>query len=247
MMGYRFRTRSIKSIIDDILYLKRNYDIEEIAIVDDNFTFNKENAIKILNEIKELKMKVRFPNGLRIDKIDEEIIEILKETGCYTVGFGIETGTQKVLKMMKKKLNLETVTDLVKMCQKNELLVSGNWIIGYPGETEEDIYESMKYFMRLKLDSMAIVPCIPFPGTDARRICMENDWLTKTADNWDNYVMVFKNPIPLISTSVLSDEKLKAMIRKIFYKMYLDPVRLYKILRNINFSQMIRGFKILFR
>lgn len=250
MMGYSFRIRNYMNVVDEMEYLVKKYQLSEIHIVDDNFTFDKQRAMATLNEIikRNLKVPIKFANGLRADKVDRELLEKMKEAGCYTVAFGIESGSESVLKMMKKKLSLNVVRRVVKESKEVGLLVSGNCIIGYPGETLENIKESLTFFHEIKLDSMAIVSLVPFPGTEAREIAEKNNWLTEAANDWKNYSFVLKSPPILISTPYVSAEKLKKIISQAYFKMYLRPSVILNILRNVKSPmQRLRGMKILFR
>ena len=114
-------------------------------------------------------------------------------------------------------------------------------ILGYPGETENDIWEGFQFFESLNLDSIAVVNLIPFPGTAVREICEQNGYLTEQADSWDNYYFDIKNPKILIETEHLSQEQLKKILKKIFFKLYTDRTRLLTLLKNMSFSDIKDG------
>ncbi len=250
IMGYKFRARDYMNVVDELEYIAKKYKLDEVHIIDDNFTFDKDRAILMLDEIIKRKMGVyiKFANGLRADKVDKELLKKMKDAGCYTVGFGIESGSERVLKMMKKKLPLDKVREVIEDAKELGLIVSGNCIIGYPGETKADINESLKFFHELKLDSMAIVSLVPFPGTESREIAEKNNWLTDAAKDWRNYSFVLKSPIPLISTPFVSGKELRKIISRAYLRMYLKPYVILKILKNMtSILQLWRGIKILFR
>jgi radical SAM superfamily enzyme YgiQ (UPF0313 family) len=227
IMGYRIRTRTVDSVMKEIEYLRTRFNIDELYFEDDNFTQDRERAIHILTSIRDNHpgLFIKFANGLRIDQVDEEILVRIKEAGGYWVGFGIESGSSKTLEKMKKHINLETARRNIGLAIKLGLKVGSNCIIGYPDETIEDIKESLEFFRKLDLDSFAIVNLVPFPGTAVHRTCKEKGYLTKYADNWDNYSFRLFNARPLIETPSLSKRELKRYVRIAYVKLYLSSPR----------------------
>jgi len=102
--GSVLRKRSFAKVIDEIKYLYSSHHIREFHIIDDNFTLDKSFAKEVLKEIIELKLNVSFsvPNGVRLDTLDEEILKLMKKAGFYLISVGIESGSDRVLKMMGK-------------------------------------------------------------------------------------------------------------------------------------------------
>ena len=234
-MGYSSRERSVEDVIEEIKFMKRTYSIDELYIEDDNFCNNKTRAINILDEIikARLGIYIKFANGLRADSVDEELLYKIKKAGGYWVGFGIESGSKKVLNLMNKNLNLELSAKNVKIAKKVGFFVGSNMIVGYPGETIDDLNESMKYFQRLGLDSIAIVNLIPFPKTPVRGICEKNGYLTEAAKDYENYYFRVFNANILVATPHLNEITARRFIRLFFLRFYLRPDRLLRILRMI--------------
>lgn len=233
-MGSKIRYRSSGSVIAEIKYLIDTFKIREIYFEDDNFTDDRARAIEILDQIRIHfpGLYIKFSNGLRADNVDETILQKIKDAGGYWVGFGIESGSKSTLSMMRKNLDLETVKKNVRLAKKLGLKVSGNCIIGYPGEGEKEIRESIDFFKKLDLDSFAIVNLVPFPGTEVYRICRQKGYLTKAAEQYDNYSFKIFNANALIKTPMLSEEKLRALIRGAYIKLYLlSPKRFFYLVK----------------
>jgi radical SAM superfamily enzyme YgiQ (UPF0313 family) len=131
------------------------------------------------------------------------------------------------------------------MIKSHGFLIGANMIIGYPGETEEDIWESYNFFQSLNLDSVAVVNLIPFPGTVVRKVCEEHGYLTDEANSWDNYYFDIKNPKILIETEYLSKQQLRNILKKIFFKFYTNPRRMITLLENMQLSDIIAGAKMM--
>ncbi len=245
-MGRRIRRKNPELVLNEIEYLIKTYSLDEIYLEDDNFTSSKQYAMTIIDGIIERKfpVSIKFANGVRIDTLDNILLEKLRHAGCYALSFGLESGSPKVLQLMKKGLDLEKVRSAVSMVKSHGFLVGANMIIGYPGETEDDIWESYDFFESLKLDSVAVVNIIPFPGTVVRKICEENGYLTEEAKSWNNYYFDIKNPKILIETEYLKKKQLKSILKKIFFRLYTNPRRVAGLLKNMQPSDILAAAKM---
>lgn len=243
VMGDILRERSVESVISEIKYLIATFGVDEIYFEDDNFTLNKKRALEILDKIAFLSpgIYIKFANGIRADALDRDLLSAMKRAGAYSLSFGIESGCTETLKKMHKRLNIQMAKENILLARSMGFFVGSNCIIGYPGETVHDIEESLKYFLDLPLDSMAIVNLVPFPGTEVRKICKENNCLTKEAQNWDNYYFSINNPIPLVESREVSKKELIRLIRKAYRKMYLRPSWIMKTVRHVPMDNIVRG------
>jgi radical SAM superfamily enzyme YgiQ (UPF0313 family) len=169
----------------------------------------------------------------------------MKKAGCYSISFGIESGSQRVLKMMRKNLSLIKAEENVKIAKSMGFLVGSNCILGYPGETVDDINDSLNFFMSLNLDSMAVVNLIPFPGTEVRKLCEEKGYLTADADHWENYIFDINKPKILIQTELLDEQTLRKMINSAYRRMYLNPRRMLRILKHIRPRDGIKAARVM--
>ena len=170
--------------------------------------------------------------GLRADKVDEALLAKMKQAGVYWIGFGIESGSVRTQGLMMKKLDLSLAAENVRLAKRMGFKVGSNCIIGYPGETRENIRESIDYFLRLPLDSFAVVPCIPFPATTAWMTCDREGWLTERAKDYDNYWFQILKVNPLIETPHLSAAEMAKAIRDVYLRFYgLNPRRSWRIAR----------------
>lgn len=247
VMGNVIRKKSIDKFASEIDYLIRKYKIDELYIEDDNFTADKNRALELLKVIKKSKIKyLKFANGVNINIVDEEILKSMKEAKVYSISFGIESGSANTLKKMHKYIDLERTKKMVGFAKSLGLLVGGNCIIGYPGESLADIRYSLDYFFKLNLDSMAIVNLVPFPGTEVRNECEKKGYLTEESKVWSNYYFSINNPIPLIETPLLSKKQLVVEIKRAYRKKYFNIFWLIRALRNIRLSRLFIGLRIYF-
>ena len=143
------------------------YDIDEIIFADDNLIYDKDWAKKLFKFMIKMKLNIHWkaPGGIRADIMDEELSELMAESGCYYVGLGIESGSKRMLKLMNKNLNLDQVEGTVNILKINEIKTSGFFILGYPGENDEDIEKSIRFSLEVPFDRIQVSKFIPYPGS----------------------------------------------------------------------------------
>jgi radical SAM superfamily enzyme YgiQ (UPF0313 family) len=166
--GSIFRRKSLGGVIKEVKYLIRQRGIREIHILDDNFTLSKD-FVKAFCQIKideKLDFSWNCSNGIRLDKIDEETLTLMKKAGCYSVAVGIESGSNRILKHMKKNLNKEYIQKQVDLVRKVGLETTGLFILGYPAETKKDILQTIDFATSLNLTRAAFSVFRPLPGSE---------------------------------------------------------------------------------
>jgi len=171
--GRKIRSHSLQYVVDWINHLYNNFDIRQFAIIDDNFTFYNDYAkefcrilINLINK-NHFKEKIYFatPNGVRLDKLDTELLSLMKEAGWQDLTIAPESGSRKTLKRMGKRMNPDMVPEVVNNIKKAGLNVRGNFMICYPGETKEDIKETIQLIRKSRFDFFQIMRFMPIPGT----------------------------------------------------------------------------------
>lgn len=217
--GYNIRFRSVESVLKEIEMLYNDYGVREIHIIDDNFTFKRERAVQICNGItsRGLNISLTFPNGVRLDTLDEELLQLLKKAGCYSITLGIESGSQKILNDMKKSLKLEIVEEKVALINKVGIDIMAFFIVGYPTETRETILKTIAFAKRLKIKRAHFSTFLPLPNTEATQTLIKDGIIKKI-----NYDTLFYTKAPLPPKGMTSEE-LKALQRKAFFEFYMRP------------------------
>jgi radical SAM superfamily enzyme YgiQ (UPF0313 family) len=147
VLGRRFRKRSIENFVDEIEYWrKRGYN--QFAVDDDNFTLIRERVFEFCGEIERRGLDdllIRCSNGIRADRVDKEMLQRMMDVGVREVGFGVDGGNNKVLKLLKKGESFEAIENAVKTACEIGLDVKAFIIVGTPNETIEDIYDSINF------------------------------------------------------------------------------------------------------
>jgi radical SAM superfamily enzyme YgiQ (UPF0313 family) len=167
--GRKIRLRSIENIIKEIRLLKEAYGMKSITIMDENFTFNKNHALLFCNRIIKEKLDMDFflPQGARLDALDEKLLLLMKKARFSPhIALGIESGSERVLKMIKKNVNKEMVKDKVNLLRRLGFRPVGYFILGFPTETKEEMYKTLAFAKELKLYRAAFSPLLLLPATE---------------------------------------------------------------------------------
>jgi len=218
-MGRKWRPRSPENIVEEIEQLVKNYGIEELNFEDDNLTLNKERMIKICDLIIEKGIKIRWTasNGVRADRLDEELLRKMKASGCYWLYVAPESGNQDVVNnIVGKNLDLKAIERVVHLCKKIGIGVGCYFVIGLPGETKENIMQTIEFGRKLR--SLGVTSCSffianPFYGTRLYKIVKEEGYLiTKNDDELEEEG--FLNLKPVIKTPEFTPEEIYMLREK---------------------------------
>lgn len=188
IMGRRIRRRSVENVIAEIEHWKRLYKIQEIYFEDDNLTANKKWAKQLFTEIARRKFNIRFyaRNGIRADSIDKELLLLMKAAGFQDFMIAPESGSQETLDtIIGKKMKLEDCTRAVQLAHEVNLGVNLFFVIGFPGETWEQIDATISYARYLKnlgANGVWISMASPYPGTRLFKECMDKGFIPKDYD-----------------------------------------------------------------
>ncbi len=178
--GNRYRFRSAKNVLDEIGELVGHYGIEEVQFEDDNMTANKERAMDIFQGIIDRGYDIRFnfPNGLALWTLDETLIDLMVEAGCYEMTLAYESGSQKVLsEIVKKPTNLDKAERITRYIRSQNIRTDAFYIIGFPGETREQIQETFDFARLMKTDMAYFFVANPLPGTQMYETAKERGML----------------------------------------------------------------------
>jgi anaerobic magnesium-protoporphyrin IX monomethyl ester cyclase len=153
--------------------------IDSFVFYDDTFTINKKRAIAICKELVRRKLKIQWKCFTRVDCLSVEVLDNLREAGCYHVMFGCESFNDKTLTLLKKGFTVEQCFSGIKMAHDAGMLTSSSFMIGLPGETEDDIRHTIRTVATTDLD-FALFPIFePYEGTPVHDVCREmGRWVT---------------------------------------------------------------------
>lgn len=168
IIGKKFRTRSPQNVVAELEHAVLKYGITRFSVLDDDFTLLMDRAkefCRLLIE-KNLALKWACPNGIRADRLDPELVGLMKKSGCDYVAVGIESAHPEVFAAIKKGETLETVRGAIKMLKEAGISVTGYFIVGLPHSTFERDLRSLDFARSAGLDHASWGLLVPYPGTE---------------------------------------------------------------------------------
>jgi anaerobic magnesium-protoporphyrin IX monomethyl ester cyclase len=218
MHGRKFRMRSPKNIVDELEFLHKTYGVTNFTFCDDAFTVEPTITEELCRQILERKLKIRWNCGTRVDMLTKELLTTMRDAGCVSVWSGVESGSQEVLDAMHKGITIEQTMRVFGWIRELGLKPAPNVILGFPGETKESAWKTIKFVEKISPDEVGFYNiATPFPGTPLYDKVKKNGWLKVT--NFDKYDTV----TPIYETPWLSMKELKKIREQAFHHFYLRP------------------------
>ncbi|MGW8178898.1 MAG: B12-binding domain-containing radical SAM protein, partial [bacterium] len=183
LFGKKFHPRSPENVLAEIEMLYQTYQIQEFMIEDDIFNFDMDRAKKICDLIVESKMQIalQFGNGVRLERLDQELIQKLAAAGTHHMCIAIESASPRIQKVMRKNLKLHQVKDVVRWCKENGIETLGFFMMGFPTESIEEIKMTIRFACETQLDEALFSIVVPYAGTEmsrqvmAEQLCGDSD------------------------------------------------------------------------
>ncbi|MBS1855789.1 MAG: radical SAM protein, partial [Acidobacteria bacterium] len=227
----KFRGMDAETVLDQMEWLVRDYGVGEFMIVDDIFNFDLDRAKRICRGIVERKLKIhlQFPNGVRGDRFDEELIALMKEAGTHYLAIAIETVSEKFQKLVRKNLKADKARQSVEWARKHGIEVSGFFMIGFPGETVAEVRETLDFAVGAPFDAIFISLVAPFKGTKLR-----TDMIAGRFGEIDGEgKAALDNLFPVVHNQALPRELLLKMQREAYWRFYARPRAVWNLTRKL--------------
>ncbi len=165
----RTRWRTARDMALEMLAIHKEYDTRYFSFEDDTFTLNRRRTVELMNEIIALGLPsipgFRWTCNTRPDRVDPELLDLMKRAGCAAVAVGIEFGNKHMLEKMRKDFTVEDVRKAVKMIKATDMISSGQFLVGMPTETPEEMWETVALADELEVDSVMLSVATPLPAT----------------------------------------------------------------------------------
>ncbi len=189
-----FRFNSPEYILEHVSMLIRNYGIRHLFFYDDLFTFDRKRVAKFCDIKGKMGLDFTYNCIARLEHIDEELIRMLKSSGCWQLNFGIESGDPEILKQHRKFYGLDEVGCKLQLVKDSGMRAKGLFMVGLPGEDEISIRRTIDYALTLPLDEINVTKFTPFPGAPVYKTLHEYGQFT---ENWEqmncmNFVFIPK-------------------------------------------------------
>lgn len=226
IFGKKFRAREPEDFVEELVMLNKDYGVKEYHVIDDVFNLQRERTLRICELIKQRLpgVALAFPNGLRTDLLDKEVLFALKQAGMYYFAAAIESGSPEMQKLVGKKLNIEKASAAIDEAGKMGIIVHGFFMMGFPGETEAQLKMTINYAKRSSLNTAGFFAVTAYPKTKLYEMAKHRG--VQIPDDFDQYNYHYHT----LNLTAVSLPRLRALRKMAYWKFYADPMRILKII-----------------
>jgi len=230
--GRRVRRRSVEDVIREIRLLMDNHGIRRFVVFDENITFHHDHIKGICRAVinEGLDIEFELPNGIRLDTLDMDLLTLMRRAGfSERVAVGIESGSERVLKLMKKGLTKEKIREKVDLLNRAGFRPIGYFILGFPTETRSEMEETVSFAISLRLYRAGFMPFHPLPGTESYRVLVERGELPAGFD----FTRLSTDSVPYAPEGLTPGE-LEGIRKRAVLRFNLRPRVLFDYVRDYN-------------
>ena len=179
------RYHSPRRVVAEIEELIDKYSIEAVYFAEDMFLSNRSRVQEMTALFKQhnIHKKISWMAQISSNIVSCELLAMMKDAGCVHVEYGFESGSQRILDLMSKRTSVERNREVAILTRKSRLHFQGNFIVGYPGENEEDFKKTVSFIKEIRPSNVSLNIFMPLPGTEIYKRLKENGRL---ASNWDD-------------------------------------------------------------
>ena len=226
----KVRYRSDDAVVDEIELIQRQFGIRHLMIQDDTLTLSRKHSLALAKRIRERGVRLTFEGYTRADLVDEELLVTLKEAGLVRLSFGVESGSDEILKAIRKGTTTEMYRMAYKLCKKIGIETRCSFMIGHPHETKETVKKTIAYINSLDVYQAYVNVATPYPGTELYEMARDGvGGLKLLSTDWKEYRR-YGNPV--IEVNDLTAQDLKRLQRHAYLRFYLRPrIILYNLRR----------------
>lgn len=215
------RSRSPEKVLDELQWIK-GLGAKEFFILDDTFTASRKRALELTRMIGKSGLNIPYKISSRVDTVDQELVDSLASSGCYSIHFGVESGSQRNLDNIGKGIRIQQVRDSFAMARAAGIRTFAHMMIGLPGETREEVQQSEQLAKSIGADHANYTICTPLPGTELYRTALKEGLLP--TDVWQEFA---ENPKVSFESPIVNQEMSEAELRLIqdraIKKFYSSP------------------------
>ena len=250
LYGKTYRGHSPQRVVDEMEDLVKNHNAREIAFWDDHFTLKKERVLEICKLIKERGLDVPWSCVTRVDAVNPELLKEMASANCEFISYGVESGSERMLKVIKKMETKDSFRQGFKMTKEAGIKIRGYFMLGLYDETLEEMQQTIDFAKELDPDVAGFTIWVPFPGTTDYKRAVE-DGTYSGVPYWETGIVPEFNFLesPVYVPKHVTKEQLIKMHKKAIRSFYLRPKYIFRQLREINgiddMKRLYVGFKAL--
>ncbi|MCW3997085.1 MAG: B12-binding domain-containing radical SAM protein [Candidatus Bathyarchaeota archaeon] len=215
--GKSYRARTAKNVVDEIEQVVNKYKVKSIEFSDDTFTLYRSRVEEICEEIIRRKLDISWVCSSRANLVTRDLLIRMKKAGCHIVLYGIESGSPRILKLMKKGETPIQMARAVKVTKETGMETLGSFILGYPEETRSELLQTIHFSKKIGIDFAEFSIATPYPGTELFEFSVKKELLL--TKDWSLYTGVK----PVINPKYYSVEELNHLFVKAYRSFYASP------------------------
>ncbi|MFZ5799983.1 MAG: B12-binding domain-containing radical SAM protein [Candidatus Omnitrophota bacterium] len=220
--GRKLHLRKPGRIVDELAECVKRHNIHTFWFRSDTFTMRKDWVIELCQGILDRGLKIKWATNSRVDTIDLERLQWMKQAGCFVVGYGIESGNQEILDKMKKGITLEQARRAVALTKQAGLEVFAFFIVGMPWENRKAVFDTIRFAKELDADLYNFSVAYPFPETELYAISRKLNLLDEECIFDAHYAK------PALGTMFLSKKEVKTLANRAYIATLLRPRYIFK-------------------
>lgn len=238
----RYRSRSVKNVVEEIKLLIKDYGIKEINFWDDVFGINQEWIREFCETVVKEKLDLTWACECRVDTINKELLKKMKQAGCWCIFFGVESLDQEILEAVNKRITLSQITSAFKWTREAGIEIRANFILGLPKETPEKVKQMIRVLCRLNPGYIKFNILTPYPETAIYREIKQGKWGKIIDESYDKLTGYFATFLPFGYQNIGELEKMKKYAYRKFYLRlgYILP-KLFAVRSFEDLKRYIRG------
>lgn len=218
MRETRWRSRSVENVMEEIIHLKNEHHIKCIFFMDETFTMDRQRTEDLCKALLDAEINLTWYTSTRVDKVDKELLELMRKSGCRAISFGIESGNQQILDHTKKGVKVEQAMNAIKKVKEAGMGVHLSFIVGLPGENLKTFQETLDFVEKASPTMAQFNVAVPYPGTPLYDLALSKGWIDKDLD----YTQL-QHQTPIMRTEEMTTEEIGKARRKAYRALYFNP------------------------
>lgn len=238
--GNRLKFKQVDQLIDEIKYLKEKFNIKQFHFYDDTITSKKSYIMSLCQRFIDENLNLHWSCFARVDTVDEEVLTLMRKSGCFVIMYGVESLDERVLKDVNKGINIKQINEALILTRKAKIESRISLIIGTPTETRESLNKTKRELLKLDTDFFQTFIAVPMPGSKFFDEALAQNRLINT--NWNEYDL----SKVLYRHSVFTEKELFREQRNMYLRFYLRSKIIFNLFKSINsftaIKNVFRGF-----
>jgi hypothetical protein len=249
-----FRAMTPVRVVDEMQHLAERYGLRQFEFYDDIFNADPKRALAICREIvrRGLRPQMYFPNGLRADRLPDELVYALRDAGTVMISFAIETSSPRIQTLIRKHMRLDRLRAAITLAERLRILCFGFFMLGFPTETREEAEATIAFARSLPLHGAMFFIPVPYVGTEMHQTLVARAGARATTDLSAAGMLAAEHELVAdpnytsSNLSTMSPTELKRLQRWAYFRFYADPARMRRLLRDAPWDAdlVFRGLRI---